>query len=64
MPKIKTRSGVKDRIKITGTGKIRRHRAGMSHLLGKKKSKRIRHNRQECELHTANLTQILRLMGK
>ncbi len=42
MPKQKTHKGLKKRIKITGTGKVKRSRAGHSHLMSCKNSKRRR----------------------
>lgn len=39
MPKMKTHSGAKKRFKVTGSGKIKRNRAGTSHLLRKKSKK-------------------------
>ena len=39
MPKIKTVKGVKDRIRITGTGKLRGFRSGRRHLLSGKRGK-------------------------
>ena len=39
MPKIKTVKGVKDRIKVTGTGKLIGFRPGRRHLLGGKPTK-------------------------
>ncbi|MQA07535.1 MAG: 50S ribosomal protein L35 [Pseudonocardiaceae bacterium] len=38
MPKNKTHSGAKKRIKVTGRGKLRREMAGRRHLLEKKPS--------------------------
>ncbi|MBP2000496.1 large subunit ribosomal protein L35 [Paenibacillus shirakamiensis] len=39
MPKMKTHSSLKGRFKITGSGKVRRYKAGRNHLLsGKSKS--------------------------
>ena len=64
MSKIKTRRTVKKRIRVSGTGKLRRHRATMSHYLGKKRQKRIRHNREETGVSPADEKQILRLLGK
>ena len=64
MPKMKTRRTVKKRISVTGRGQLRRHRATMSHYLGKKTQKRIRHNRQETEVSPADERTILRLLGK
>jgi large subunit ribosomal protein L35 len=42
MPKNKTHSGTKKRIKVTGTGKLLRERAGKRHLLEKKSSHKTR----------------------
>ncbi len=42
MPKIKTKSAVKKRFTLTGTGKIKRHHAYHSHILTKKSTKRKR----------------------
>lgn len=36
MPKIKSNRGAMKRFKKTGTGKIKRHKAGKSHILTKK----------------------------
>lgn len=42
MPKMKSNSGAKKRFKVTGTGKIKRKKAGKRHILTKKRSKRKR----------------------
>lgn len=42
MPKIKTKSSVKKRFTLTGSGKIKRHHAYHSHILTKKSTKRKR----------------------
>ncbi len=42
MPKMKTKSGAKKRFTTTGTGKIKRKHAYMSHILTKKSKKRKR----------------------
>ncbi len=42
MPKMKTKSGAKKRFKLTGSGKIKRKHAFMSHILTKKSKKRKR----------------------
>ena len=39
MPKLKTVKGVKERLKVTGTGKLLGFRPGRRHLLGGKRSK-------------------------
>ncbi len=64
MPKMKTKRSVKKRFKISGTGKLSRRRAAMSHYLGKKNSKKIRHNRQATEVDSTNEKQVLRLLGR
>jgi large subunit ribosomal protein L35 len=40
--KMKTHKGLKKRVKITGTGKVMRHKCNGSHLLSNKSSKRLR----------------------
>lgn len=42
MPKMKTHSSLKDRFKVTGTGKIKRHKAYKNHLLSHKSGRRKR----------------------
>ena len=42
MPKLKTHSGTKDRVKITKNGKILRRRAGRSHFMEHKSASRKR----------------------
>ena len=42
MPKIKTHKGTQKRFRVTGTGKIMRRHAFMSHLLEHKSAKRKR----------------------
>ncbi len=42
MPKVKTNSSVKKRFKVTGSGKIKRRKANLRHILTKKSKKRKR----------------------
>jgi large subunit ribosomal protein L35 len=42
MPKIKTKSGAKNRFKITGTGKVLYQQAGKRHGMIKRTKKQIR----------------------
>jgi len=42
MPKQKTHSGTKDRVRVTKNGKVLRRRAGTSHLLQHKSASRKR----------------------
>ena len=45
MPKLKTKSGVKKRFKITATGKVKAGAAGKRHRLSSHNGKYIRQNR-------------------
>ncbi len=42
MPKMKTLSSLKDRVKITGTGKVKRYKAYKNHLLSGKSPRQKR----------------------
>ncbi|HOK95916.1 MAG TPA: 50S ribosomal protein L35 [Anaerohalosphaeraceae bacterium] len=42
MPKLKTHKGLAKRVKITGSGKVKRHRCNHGHLLSGKSSKERR----------------------
>ena len=42
MPKMKTKSGAKKRLELTGTGRIKRKHAYHGHILTKKSQKRKR----------------------
>ena len=50
MPKLKTVKGVKERMKVTGTGKLVGYRSGRRHLLGGKRSKIKRQLRRSTTL--------------
>lgn len=45
MPKMKSNRGAMKRFKVTGSGKIKRHKAGKSHILTKKSRKTKRNLR-------------------
>ena len=42
MPKVKTNKGLAKRVKVTGRGKLKRHRSGGRHLMASKSGKRAR----------------------
>ena len=42
MPKMKTNSAARKRFKVTGTGRIRRGKAGKSHMMRDKNARRLR----------------------
>ena len=46
MPKQKSKRALRKRVKLTGTGKVRRWHAYKSHILTKKHPKRKRHLRK------------------
>ncbi len=64
MPKQKTHRGAAKRFKITSTGRIRRRQANRSHLLEKKTSRRTRRLGRECDVSSADLGHIERLLGR
>jgi len=47
MPKVKTRKAAAKRFKVTGSGKIKRTRAGKNHKLNNKNGKTIRSLRKQ-----------------
>ena len=46
MPKMKTNRAAKKRFRITGTGRIRRSKAGLNHMMQEKSKKRCRRLRK------------------
>ena len=42
MPKQKTHKGLKKRVKVTASGKVKRNRTGAGHLMSSKNAKRRR----------------------
>jgi large subunit ribosomal protein L35 len=62
MPKMKTKSGVKKRFKLTATGKIKRNHCNHNHLLTKKSAKRKRHLRQGDLVAPADRKRLLRML--
>lgn len=47
MPKMKSNSGAKKRFKKTGSGKVKRKKAGRRHILTKKTKKKKRNLRKD-----------------
>ena len=58
MPKQKSHSGLKKRIKVTGTGKLRRHHAYTSHLATNKTQAQIRSLRKEASVSASDVKRI------
>ena len=64
MPKMKTDRGAAKRIKVTGTGRLRRRQAFRSHLLEKKSSKRTRRLGRETDIARADERSVRRMLGR
>ncbi len=64
MPKMKTDRGAAKRVKITGSGKLRRRQAFLNHILEKKSAKRKRRLGHESDIAPGDLRQIKRLLGR
>jgi large subunit ribosomal protein L35 len=60
---MKTRKAVKARFKMTGTGKLMRHRPGRRHILTKKSSKRKRKLRKDVVVDKGQTKMYARLMN-
>jgi len=63
MPKQKTHSGLKKRIKVTGTGKLMRHKAYSNHLAASKTTKQNRQLASETHVHKSDAKRIKRLVA-
>jgi large subunit ribosomal protein L35 len=63
MPKMKTDKGAAKRVKVTGSGKLRRRHAFLNHILEKKSPKRKRHLGQETDFAPGDAKQVKRLLG-
>ncbi|WP_029513568.1 50S ribosomal protein L35 [Mycoplasmopsis primatum] len=55
MPKMKTKSALKKRIKVTATGKVMREQAYRSHLAQNKTTKQKRQSRKSVQMHSSDL---------
>jgi large subunit ribosomal protein L35 len=64
MPKMKTSSGARKRLRVTAGGKIMRRRAFKSHQLEHKTAKRRRKKRRDTGLAAPDTREALRLLGK
>ena len=63
MPKMKPNKGLKKRIKLTKTGKIKRSKAGRSHLMTSKNGKRVRHLRKGGQVSSVEMVKIKRMLA-
>ena len=63
MPKNKTHSGMKKRVKITGTGKIVHQGSGKRHNLENKSTKRIRQMDSHTQIAAVDVPRVKRMLG-
>ncbi len=63
MPKMKTDRGAAKRVKITGTGRLRRRQQNRSHLLEKKTSVRTRRLAREADFASGDERRVKRMLG-
>ena len=63
MPKLKTNRSAAKRLRVTGTGKIRRNKAGKRHILTSKDKKRKRNLRRGTLVHPGDAKRMARLLG-
>ena len=64
MPKNKTHSGIKKRVKITGSGKILSQHSGMRHNQERKPSRLTRRLTGTKELAAADVSRVKKLLGR
>ncbi|MFN8126999.1 MAG: 50S ribosomal protein L35 [Candidatus Nanopelagicales bacterium] len=64
MPKMKTHSGTKKRVKKTGSGKLRREQTNRRHLLEHKSTKRTRRLAADVDVSKADTKNVKRLLGE
>jgi len=64
MPKMKTHSGAKKRFRVTGSGRVRRGKAGKSHMMIGKNKRRLRRLRKNDMVDKADEKAALRLLAK
>ena len=62
MPKFKSKRALRKRVRLTGSGRLRRHRAYKSHILTKKHPKRKRHLRKATLVSRADEARLKRLL--
>jgi large subunit ribosomal protein L35 len=63
MSKLKTNRSAAKRLRVTATGKIKRHKAGRRHLLTSKAKKRKRNLGQSAVVHPGDAKRMAKLLG-
>ena len=62
MPKLKTKSGVKKRFKLTASGKVKMGQAGKRHGMIKRTNKQIRNQRGTTIMDDSNAKVVRKMM--
>lgn len=62
MPKMKTKRGAAKRFKLTGSGKVRRSKAYLRHILTAKTRKQKRNLRKAATVSAADTKQVKRML--
>jgi large subunit ribosomal protein L35 len=62
MPKMKTHRGTAKRMRLTGSGKVRRGSAGASHMMRGKPARRLRNLRKSTIVNDADAKRLKRLL--
>ena len=62
MPKMKTKKAAAKRFRVTGTGRVRRPKAGGNHGMQEKSRKRLRRLRQNDMVHKSMQKRVRRLL--
>lgn len=62
MPKMKTHRATAKRLRVTGSGRVRRGKAGLSHLMRGKSARRLRRLRKNDMVDTADVKRFKRLL--
>ena len=63
MPKMKSHSGTKKRVKVTGSGKLMHRQANLGHLNAHKSSKPLRRLKANTEMAGSDLKQAKALLA-
>ncbi len=64
MPKMKSNRGAAKSFKVTGSGKIKRHKAYKSHILTKKSTKRKRNLRKATLVAESDMKRVKTMIQK
>ena len=64
MPKLKTHSGAKKRVKVSGSGKLLRRHASKGHFLSKKSASRKREFGKDHAISDAQAKTVRKMIGK